>query len=136
MKKQYRNTIGYPGLKVGRLKAPIAKYIGRNCADIYISHNHIRHIENKHQAELDLLGLDAIEYVRLIAQSFNQIRQGSDNSLLLVLYRETEKRHPIAAININYSMPEQIWEIKTAGARETSAVEKKELLWESCRHSR
>lgn len=130
------NNIGYPGLKLGRLNATIAKSIGKTCADIYISYNHIKHIENKHHAELDLLGLGAVEYVRLIVQSYTQIRIGSGSSILLVLFKGDNSRHPVAAIDLNYSLKDNIWEVKTAGARETSAVIKKKLLWESCRHSK
>ena len=42
----------HPYIKVGRLKMNVAKAAHLKSADIYISENYIKHIENKYHVEL------------------------------------------------------------------------------------
>ena len=114
-----------PQIKVGRLKMTIAKAIKRKCADIYISGNYLKHISNYHKTELESLGINALDYVKLIATNFTQIRKGSGDSLLLVIYRD--EIHDTAAISL--SLNGDIWEVRTAQPRRTKEIERKELLW-------
>ncbi|MCK9254582.1 MAG: hypothetical protein GX793_05965 [Bacteroidales bacterium] len=114
--------------KVGRLKLSVAKSIGVKCADIYISKNHVRHINKKHKKELEQLGINAVDFVKFIVTNFNQIRQGTNNSLLLVIYNERMAK--VAAIDLNHSFKKIFWEVKTAQPRYSNPLIKKKLLWQ------
>lgn len=125
------NQVLKDSIKLGRLRMPVAKKAGVRAADIYISQNHVKHIEHVHKKELAQVGLSALEYVRLIVSGFNQIRKGSDTSILLVVYTETDTHHT-AAIDLNYCSKKGIWEVRTAQPRSTQAINKKKLLWRNC----
>lgn len=118
---------GIGGHKVGRLRMTIARAIGRRCADIYISDNHLKHIANAHSKELAQLGIGALENVKLVTASYNQIRQGSGTSLLLVIY--SEEHHHTAAIDLNYSTKKGVWGMKTAQPRRNRDIDNRKLLW-------
>lgn len=116
--------------KIGRLKQPIAKKIGVRCADIYVDEKHILHIAERHKKELLTLGIDAESYIRTIVESFNQVRQGSGNSLLLVIFNDNLSH--VAGIDLNYSVKKGFWEVKTAQPRRSSEITKKKVLWQNC----
>ncbi|NCC99990.1 MAG: hypothetical protein EOL95_09875 [Bacteroidia bacterium] len=116
--------------KIGRIKMPIAKAIGKRCADIYISKNHIKHIELAHANELRNLGIDGLSYVKSIANEFNQIREGSGTSILLIIYRENI--HDVAAIDLDFSINKGFWEVKTAQPRSTRDIHRRKILWQNC----
>ena len=118
---------------LGRLRMPVAKKIGVQCADIYIDSNHIAHIAHVHAVELAQLGVSADDYVAMIAQRYNMILQGSGGSLLLVVYRG-ESNH-VAAIDLNYSTKKGFWEVKTAQPRRYAEIARKKILWQSCPRS-
>lgn len=111
--------------KVGRLKQPIAKEISRKAAYIYVDDYHLKHIENKHQHELSSVGLDAFNFVKLVVGGFNQIRKGSGNSILLVIYNGKPK---VVAIELNYSIKKGFYEVKTATIMSKKSIERKDLL--------
>lgn len=114
--------------KVGRLRSNIAKSIGVKCADIYISDSYIEHIKKRHGKELAQLGMSAIDFVKFVITNFNQVRKGSNNSLLLVVYGERKSK--VAAISLNYSLEEEgFWEVKTAQPRLTTRIENFKILW-------
>jgi hypothetical protein len=125
--KKKRPTIGEPFVKVGRIGATLAQHAHIRAADIYVSRNHLLHIEKKHGTELSAVGLDALSFVRAVCRDFNQIRHGSGSSLLLVVFRG-DMSH-VAAIDMNYSVKEGFWEIKTASPRNSEAVLRKPLVW-------
>lgn len=120
-------AISKPYLKVGRIVQTIAQQAHITSADIYVSRNQLIHIENRHGKELAAVGMDAETFVRTVCRQYNQIRRGSNNSLLLVVY--DEKLAKVAAIDLNYSLKDSFWEIKTAEPRECSTVKKKALIW-------
>jgi hypothetical protein len=115
--------------KVGRLKTTIAKSIHRKSADIYISENHLQHIYKRHSAELDALGLTNIEFVRLIINGFNQIREGKNEALLLVIYN-SESNAKVVVIELNLALKKKFYEVKTATAYRKENINKKTLLWQ------
>ncbi len=121
--------ISKPYIKVGRLKATIAKEAHLKCADIYVSENQIKHICARHKTELEQLGLSVDMYIKSILENFNQIREGSDNSVLLVVFRDGNKHHNTAAISLNYSIEDEFWEIKTAQPRKTEDIMKRKKIW-------
>lgn len=118
---------------VGRIKATIAKKAHIKAGYIYISNNHVRHIANVHKKELAQIGIDALSFVRVICGNFNQIRKGSGSSFLLVVYDEKLSR--VAAIDLNFSLKKQYWEVKTAEPRRKSAVIRSALVWEAAKHT-
>ncbi len=121
--------INTPYTKVGRLKSTIAKAARLKCADIYISENQILHIKNKHSTELEQLGLTAEVYVKTIVENFNEIREGSNDSILLVVFEKDNEFHNTAALTLNYSVEDDFWEVKTAQPRNTKNVLKKRKIW-------
>ncbi|MCZ2393269.1 MAG: hypothetical protein LC105_05395 [Chitinophagales bacterium] len=116
-------------IKIGRLKLSHAKAINRKCADIFIADRYIRHIANNHKNELAKLGFGVLEYVRLITSNYNQIRQGSEDSILLFIYTDKHLHH-VAAISLIFDTKKSVWEIKTAQPRHTKNIEKKKILWQ------
>lgn len=118
-----------PYTKVGRLKSTIARQAHLKCADIYVSENEIKHIENKHSVELEQLGLSADVYVKTIINNFNEIREGANGSILLVIFEKDNEFHNTAALTLNYSIEEGFWEVKTAQPRNTKNLLKKKKIW-------
>lgn len=116
--------------RIGRLKQPIARALHKKSGDICITNDHLVHISNVHRKELEQLGMSALDYVQFVANNFNQIRQGSEDSLLLVVYNK--KLSHTAAIALNYSLKKEFWEVKTAQPRRISEIERKKLLWRDC----
>ena len=116
--------------KIGRLGQSIARQIHKKCANIYITNDHIVHISNVHKKELEQIGMSAFDYVKFVVDNYNQIRQGSADSLLLVVYND--KLSHTAAIALNYSIKDGFWEVKTAQPRRASEIKKKKLLWWDC----
>jgi hypothetical protein len=121
--------INKPYTKIGRLKSTIAKEAHIKCADIYISDNQIKHIKARHKTELEQLGITAELYIKMVVENFNEIRKGSGDSILLVVYQDTESKHHTAAVSLNYSIKEGFWEIKTAQPRKTEDILKREKIW-------
>ena len=113
--------------KVGRLKKPIADAIGREPAYIYISQNYMKHIFLRHKKEIAALGFTPKAFVDLVVANFNCIYKGiAGESLLLVIQNGKSK---VVAIEINYALKEEFYEVKTAFVTEKNLLEKRELLW-------
>lgn len=123
-----KDILQHPYIKVGRLKMNVAKAAHLKCADIVVSQNYLKHIEKKHSTELKTLGIDSYSYVKLIVDNYNQIRQGSDDSVLLVVFRVGDL-HDVAAIKLTYITSKDVWEVKTAQPRNSKDVLKRKLLW-------
>ena len=121
--------IHHPYTKLGRIKSTIAQEAHIKCADIYISVNQLKHIYARHQKELEQIGMTAEEYIKYILNNFNQIRKGSGESILLVVYYEPDDKHNTAAMALNYSIEKEFWEIKTAQPRKTDDILKREKIW-------
>jgi hypothetical protein len=113
-------------IKVGRLKLTVARKINRKCADIYLTPNYLKHIERRHKTELEMVGLSAIDFVKAVVKGYNQIRQGSGDSILLVIFNGD--LNYIAGINLCLSG--DYWEVRTAEPRKTEDIKKRKLLWE------
>lgn len=113
-------------IKVGRLRLTIARKIKRKCADIYLSSNYQKHIERRHKKELEQMGLSAIDFVTTVVKGFNQIREGSGDSILLVIFNGD--LNYTAGIDLCLSCDH--WEVKTAEPRRREDIEKRKLLWE------
>lgn len=127
------NKIHHPYIKVGRLKATIARAAHLQCADIYVSENYLKHIQLQHGKELQLLGIAPVNFVSLICSSFNEIRKGTDESVLLIMVNQNLTY--VAGICLNFSVKEGFWEIKTAQPRRLKTIKNKALLWSAAKHS-
>ncbi len=123
------NKIAQNYQQVGKLPLKVARDLDIKQRNIYISDNNMLHIQKWHKKELEQLGISAKDFVNLVVHLFNQVRKGSGTSLLLVVYNV--ELHYVAAIDLNYSLKNDFWEIKTAQPRRTKEVEKQTLLW-SC----
>ena len=125
--------INKPYIKVGRLKATIAREAHLKCADIYVSENYLKHIQLQHGEELEALGIAPIDFVKLICNNFNEIRQGSGDSVLLII--NNSNLTYVAGIALNYSLEKDFWEIKTAEPRRLRTIKNKALIWSAAKHS-
>ncbi|MCL2413376.1 MAG: hypothetical protein FWC98_04470 [Bacteroidales bacterium] len=112
--------------KIGKLKKSIADQIGRETADIYVCENHLKHIFNRHEAELASVGLTPQMFVDLVVNNFNRIYKGDRNAVLLVLWNGRPKA---TVIEMNYALQRGFYEIKTATIMRKDFFENKILLW-------
>ena len=124
-----KQEIHHPYTKFGRIKSTIAQKAHIKCADIYISENQIKHIYARHKTELAQIGMTVESYIYFILNNYNQIRKGSGESILLVVYDDNNDRHNTAALALNYSIEKEFWEIKTAQPRKTEDILKREKIW-------
>jgi hypothetical protein len=115
-------------IKVGRITLSIAKQAHVKCADIMIDNRHIEHINKKHRVELETLGISAIDFVRMIAKTFIEIRQAPDDALDLVATNSEGKKY-VAVVTLNYNYKKKFWEIRTALPVRSAVVNSRKLLW-------
>ena len=113
-------------IKVGRLKLTIARKINKKCADIYLTPNYLKHIERRHKTELEKVGFSAVDFVKAVVKSYNQIRKGSGDSILLVIFNGDLNY----TAGIDLCLSGDHWEVKTAEPRKTEDIIKRKLLWE------
>ena len=113
-------------IKVGRLKMTIARKINKKCADIYLTPNYLKHIERRHKTELEKVGLSAVDFVKAVVKGYNQIRKGSGDSILLVIFNGDLNY----TAGIDLCLSGDHWEVKTAEPRKTEDIIKRKLLWE------
>ena len=115
-------------IKVGRISLSIAKKAHVKCADIMIDNRHVEHINKKHRVELETLGISAIDFVRMIAKTFIEIRQAPDDALDLVATTSEGKKY-VAVVTLNYNYKKKFWEIRTALPIRSAVVNSRKLLW-------
>ena len=115
-------------IKVGRITLSIAKQAHVKCADIMIDNRHVEHINKKHRIELETLGISAIDFVRMIAKTFMEIRQAPDDALDLVATNSEGKKY-VAVVTLNYNYKKKFWEIRTALPVRSAVVNSRKLLW-------
>ena len=113
-------------IKVGRLKLTIARKINKKCADIYLTPNYLKHIERRHKTELEKVGFFSFYFVKAVVKSYNQIRKGSGDSILLVIFNGDLNY----TAGIDLCLSGDHWEVKTAEPRKTEDIIKRKLLWE------
>ncbi len=123
------SKVHHPYIKVGRIKSTIAQDAHIKCADIYISENQIKHISARHHTELLQLGLTVEQYIKYIIDNYNQIRKGTGESILLVVFNNSNNKHDSAAMALNYCIEKEFWEIKTAQPRKTDDILKRKKIW-------
>lgn len=112
--------------KVGRLRKPIADSIRRKAADIYIDHNHIKHILNEHKDDLANFGLTPKIFVDLVIKDFNRIYRGRGEALFLAVWNGKAK---VIVVELNLALKKEFYEVKTASVYRKGFFDNKELLW-------
>ncbi|MDR1739399.1 MAG: hypothetical protein LBR45_01405 [Bacteroidales bacterium] len=113
--------------KIGRLNQPIAKIIHRKAADIYITQNCIKHIFIKHAQQLDSIGYTPLEFVEMLIKNYNRIYKGTGNSLLLTKWNGLPE---IVAIELNFALKKEFYEVKTAFIKRKGDFKEADLLWQ------
>jgi len=113
--------------KVGRLRQSIANSIGRKAADIYIDHNHLRHIIKKHEDDLAEFGFTPKMFVEVVVGNFNRIYKAKRQALYLVIHNGKQK---VVIIEMNYALKKGFYEVKTATVTRKDYFKDKVLLWE------
>lgn len=93
-----------------------------------IDNRHVEHINKKHRIELETLGISAIDFVRMIAKTFMEIRQAPDDALDLVATNSEGKKY-VAVVTLNYNYKKKFWEIRTALPIRSAVVNSRKLLW-------
>jgi hypothetical protein len=112
--------------RIGRLRKPIADSIGRKAANIYVDHNHLRHVFIKHKENLAELGLTPKVFIDLVVNGFNRIYKGAGNSLLLVIWNGKAK---VVAIELNFALKKEFYEVKTATIYRKDFFKDENLMW-------
>lgn len=121
-KPKANNTIaGY--MIVGRITQPVARTISMPAGYIYVNRSN-QHLK-KHESQTKENGLDLIKYV---AANYNQIRQGSEGSLLLVVY--SEELSKVIAVQLYTQSESNFYIAKTALVMSKSKLIGKSILWE------
>ena len=79
-----------------------------------------------YKTKVEKVGLSAIDFVKAVVKGYNQIREGSGDSILLVIFNG-DLNH---TAGIDLCLSGDYWEVKTAEPRKTEDIVKRKLLWE------
>ena len=115
-------------IKIGRISMTRAKEAHIPSADIKINKNHIKHVAGKHKKELDKLGFTALDFIRVVVNGYNEIREAKDGTYYLANVINENSTYT-AIIGLNYIESKKFWEIKTAIPIRTAVINKKKLIW-------
>ena len=96
--------------------------------DIIIYESELVHIKNRHGKELQTIGMTAFDFVKFIISNYNEVRQGTKNTLLLCVHRPRTSN--MAAIEVHQETVENriVYKINTAAPIDTKQLCLKELL--------
>ena len=115
-------------IKIGRINMTRAKEAHIKAADIKINKRHVKHVAGKHQKELEKLGFSALDFIQIIVDNYNEIREAKDG--VCYLAHVIDDTHTYTAIiGLNYNEKKEFWEIKTAIPIRTTVFRKKKLIW-------
>ena len=124
MAKQTKIPQGF--IKVGRISMTIAREAHIKAADIVTTENYLIHIGNKHKSQLQPLGLNAFDYIKIVLAQFTEIREAERNAVLMVKQNPGRSNDTVVIeLTLNYKL--HLWEVRTAQPR--SDVSKNKLLW-------
>lgn len=101
-------------IKVGRINMTIAKKAHIKAADVVVHPDDIEHIEEGHAEQLRSLGISVIDYLSIIVDNFNQVRKGSDGSILLVL--TSPYKNLVLALRLMEEVDDErrlVWQVRT-----------------------
>lgn len=114
------------GLKIGRIKWTIAQKAHIQCADILVTENDLKHIQRRHNKELDKLNISAVDYIKLVVDNYDEIREKRDNAIMLVKINDVPP-HDTCVLELTFDTKTKVWIIRTAEPREK--INKHRLLW-------
>lgn len=110
--------------KVGRIRFNSWATEILNAYDIVVYERELVHVEKNHKEELEQLGLNAFDFIKFVANNFNEIYEGrNDFKILVVKRKELSKR---AIIEIEFTGKR--YKIKTASPINTERLKKLKLL--------
>lgn len=93
-----------------------------------INKKHIDHVAGKHKKELEKLGFTALDFIRVVINGYNEIREAKDGTYFLANVIDESSTYT-AIIGLNYIESKKFWEIKTAIPIRTAVINKKKLIW-------
>ncbi len=113
---------------VGEITQEIAEIIRNKPDKIIANEKSITHVDKKHSKELEALGLNPLDYIKIITINFNVIRQGKNNSIFLIV--EDEHKSNIAVVELTYKYDGEYYLVMTATPMRNSYLKNKKLLWQ------
>lgn len=124
MAKQTKIPQGF--IKVGRISMTIAREAHIKAADIVTTENYLIHIGNKHKSQLQPLGLNAFDYIKIVLAQFTEIREAERNAVLMIKQNPGQTNDTVV-IELTLNSKLHLWEVRTAQPR--SDISKNKLLW-------
>lgn len=124
MAKQTKIPQGF--IKVGRISMTIAREAHIKAADIVTTENYLIHIGNKHKSQLQPLGLNAFDYIKIVLAQFTEIREAERNAVLMIK-QNPGRTNDTVVIELTLNSKLHLWEVQTAQPR--SDISKNKLLW-------
>lgn len=122
-KTEKKNLSGTERILVGEISEDIAKKIKRQKGNIFLDSWGIKHIQKRHKKELEVIGLTAEEFVKIICLGFNEIRQGDEGALFLVISKGINNAAVVKLVRGDF------YSVYTAFPMRTKALQKRKLLW-------
>ncbi len=123
MAKQTKIPQGF--IKVGRISMTIARDAHIKAADIVTTENYLIHIGNKHKSQLQPLGLNAFDYIKIVLAQFTEIREAERNAVLMIK-QNPGRTNDTVVIELTLNSKLHLWEVRTAQPR--SDISKNKLL--------
>ncbi len=113
--------------RVGTLSKKIAEAINKPARAIYVNDETLDKITTRHLPKLDIIGIDAIGFIKLILQNFTQILEDKSNGSLVLVYEPYENAPKVAALQIETKG--KYYYIASAFPATQSYIGSKELIW-------
>ncbi|MBQ7531714.1 MAG: hypothetical protein IJT12_08390, partial [Paludibacteraceae bacterium] len=81
-----------------------------------------------HGKELRTIGLTAFDFVKFICSSYNEVRKGEGNSMLLFVHRPHTSNMAAIEVHKEFIQGRSVYKINTAAPIDTKQLCLKELL--------
>lgn len=111
---------------LGYIPDSLADEAGIMGGSIFVDNRALKHIGDTHRRELAQLGMSAMEFVSAVASGYTEIRQGSNNSILLVVRRRPNQ---VLAIRLHCLPVLHFYEVATSFPARSKELEGYELLY-------
>lgn len=111
---------------LGYIPDSLADEAGIMGGSIFLDQGALNHIANEHKKEFAQMKISAIDFVTNVAEKYTEIRQGSDNSLLLILRMRPNR---VLAIRLHCYPKLHFYEVSTAFPMGSGALTKSELIY-------
>ena len=80
---------------VGRIRYNSWATAALKACNIVITERELVHIQNYHGKELELLGMNAFDFVKFIVSNFNSIYEGKEDRKILVVKRANTSHYSV-----------------------------------------